>query len=52
MSYPTPRFHGKCLQSRPEYGYVSIKFWTKTVELNISTLETRYDTNIVYFKAT
>ena len=44
--------HGKCIESRLEYRYVSIEFWTKKVELNISTLETLHDTYIVYFKAT
>ena len=58
MSYPTPKLiivrylHAKCLKLKPECGYVNIEFWTKKVELNNSTLETRYGAYIVYFKAT
>ena len=33
-------------------GMSALHFRQKKVELNISTLETRHDTYIVYFKAT
>ena len=36
--------HGECVKSRPKYGYVSISYWSKKVELNISTQDTRHVT--------